>query len=238
MKHLQFVCALFLIVVAPCRAQDTTLTDWSSISPDPAFPQGENLGVPQGWKWRLDRTDPEARLTADAEPPPGGIRFVNMTPGWHITTGPAVILYHPSLLAEGGYRTEVKFHQFPPGERNEAFGLFVGGTDLNGDDQSYLYFLIRKTGEFLIKTRNGDSTSVLREWTEHPAIVPYTSQTEGTATNVLAIVAGADSLNFYVNEENLASMSRGHLPVDGLVGLRINHALNVHVSDLKVLKAK
>lgn len=163
---------------------------------------------------------------------------MNMTPGWHITTGPAVILYHPALRAKGRYRAEATFHQFPPGERNEAFGLFVGGTDLNGDDQSYLYFLIRKTGEFLIKTRDGDSTSVVRDWSEHPAIIPYTTETEGTATNVLAIDADSNSLSFYVNEEKVASVPHSHLPVSGHVGLRINHALNVHVSDLKVLEVE
>ncbi len=53
-----------------------------------------------------------------------------------------------------------------------AYGLFVGGQDLEGDDQKYLYFLIRRSGEFLIKTRAGDETSVVHPWTvercDHP----------------------------------------------------------------------
>ncbi len=234
MKHVAFASAVLFLLVMPCRAQDAAQTDWSTVRPHPASPQGENLAVPQGWEWRLDRPNPNARLIAGTEPPDADVRFVNMTPGWHITTGPAVILYHPALSAEGSFRAQAQYHLFPPGDRNEAFGLFVGGTDLSGEDQSYLYFLIRKTGEFLVKRRHGDSTSVVHEWTAHPAIVPYASETTGTATNVLAVEAGADSLTFFVNEEVVATVPRGELPADGLVGLRVNHALNVHVSDLNV----
>jgi hypothetical protein len=233
MNHLLSVLVLALFVVAPCRAQVAVETDWLTHRPDPAVPQGENLAIPEGWQWRLDRADAEAHLVSGTEPVKTDVRFVNMTPGWHITTGPAVILYHPALSAQGSYRAEAKFHLFPPGERNESFGLFVGGSDLDGEDQSYLYFLIRKTAEFLVKRRDGDSTSVVHEWTAHPAIVPYTSDTEGTATNILAVEAAADSMIFFVNDQKVAAVPRASLPADGLVGLRVNHALNVHVSDLK-----
>ena len=222
-----------MLLVVPAAAQEEATAAQSA--PDPAVPQGENMAVPEGWHFRLDRPNSETRLVADDDAAGhDNIFFVNMTPGWHITTGPAAIFYHPGLNAEGTYRAQADVHLFDPGDRNEAFGLFIGGANLDGDDQSYLYFLIRKSGEFLIKRRHGAETSVVHEWTSNPAIVPYAPGAEGAVLNVLAIEAGAEDLTFFVNDEEVASMPREDLPANGLVGLRINHALNVHVSDLKV----
>lgn len=235
MKRFAILLAFSLAVSIPATAQEAPTIDWVHVRPDAATPQGENLAVPKGWSFRLDRPNADVELISDGNPGHSNIYFVNMTPGWHITTGPAAILYHPALRAEGKYRAEAKIHLFPPGERNEAFGIFVGGTNLDADDQSYLYFLIRKTGDFLIKRRSGASTSVVKEWTANPAIMPYTSDAEGSVGNVLALESGDDDLTFFVNGEQVARVPRGDLPVDGLVGLRVNHALNVHVEDLKVV---
>ncbi len=235
MKYVTLSLVLSLLLILRASAQDTADVDWSTVAPDPATPQGENLAVPEGWNFRLDRPNPDTRLVTGEDVGHANIRFVNMTPGWHITTGPAVILYHPALTATDAFRAEAEFHLFPPGDRNEAFGIFIGGTDLDADDQSYLYFLIRKTGEFLIKRRAGESTSVVRDWAAHSAIVPSTAETTGSVANVLAIEVESDALTFFVNGEEVASMPREDLPVEGHVGLRVNHALNVHVSDLTVV---
>ncbi len=200
--------------------------------PDPQKPQGENLQVPPTWKVRLDQPNPNVTIGPDAET--ADIRFVNMTPGWHVTTGPAAIFYHPASTAEGNYRAETTIHLFDPGRRNEAFGLFLGGQNLDGDDLSYDYFLIRKTGEFLLTRRAGAETAVLQNWTKHAAVVPYGPDAEGSVENTLAVEVGAETVDFYVNGEKVASKPRAEIATDGVVGLRINHGLNVHVSEFKV----
>lgn len=78
--------------------------------PDPATPQGENLAVPEGWKWRLDHPIENFEFIAEGEPSKSEVFFVNMTPGWHISTGPALILYHPGLTASGTYRAHATYH--------------------------------------------------------------------------------------------------------------------------------
>lgn len=231
MKRTLVFSLLSILFAVSVRGQET---DWSATTPSPATPQGKNLDVPQGWQWRLDRPSAEVRIVASDQPDEANIRFVNMTPGWHITTGPAAIFYHPSLSADGTYRAQAEYHLFSPGNRNEAFGMFVGGRRLDADDQSYLYFLIRKSGEYLIKTRNGSETEVVQSWTAHPAIIAYTDETSGTATNLLTIEAHEDTLDFLVNGQKVTSIPRGDLPTEGLVGMRVNHHLNVHVSDLHV----
>jgi hypothetical protein len=176
---------------------------------------------PARWKVRFDRP------AADT-----AIYFVSMPPGWHITTGPAGILYDPSQTAEGEYRLQSEVFLFP-GVHPEGFGVFIGGADLEAADQSYLYFLIRKDGRFLVKHRAGSETHVIIPWTEHAAIIKHEGQ-EGTAKNVLAIECGPDHVSFFVNDEEVASLPRAQMDVDGIVGLRVNHGLNLHFTDLTV----
>ncbi|NNM33427.1 MAG: hypothetical protein HKO53_10190 [Gemmatimonadetes bacterium] len=75
----------------------------------------------------------------------------------------------------------------------------------------------------------------MRPWTAHEAIVGYADRGDAaTAKNILAIEADGDTVRFFVNDAEVASLSRSEVPVDGIYGFRVNHALNVHVSRLEV----
>ncbi len=176
---------------------------------------------PADWKVRFDRPAPDT-----------AVYFVSMEPGWHITTGPAGILYNPAMTAAGNYRVESETFLFP-GERREGFGIIIGGENLEAANQSYLYFLIRKDGRYLIKHRAGPATHEIKPWTEHAAIVKHEGG-EGTAKNVLAIECGDTQVDFFVNGQKVASLPRGNMNVDGQVGLRVNHGLNLHVTNLSI----
>ena len=193
------------------------------LAPLATVQEAERHEKPAGWQVRLDR--PNADLSA--------VAFWTMPPGWHITTGPACILYDPSRTAEGQYHLRVEIFLFDPGERREAFGVFLGGKNLGGDNQSYDYFLIRRDGRYLIKRRAGSRTRLIRPWTVHRAIVKYDGSSE-TAKNVLTIEVGAEEVDFFVNGQMVTSLPRLEVNTDGIVGLRVNHALNLHVSELTV----
>ncbi|MCY4232133.1 MAG: hypothetical protein OXE59_00080 [Bacteroidetes bacterium] len=200
--------------------------------PDPAIPDGENLSVPESWKVRLDRPDPDVVIGAEVDSV--DIFFVNMTPGWHITTGPAAIFYHPEQMAEGDYTLESIIHLFDPGERREAYGIFMGGQNLEGDKIMYDYFLLRNSGEFLIKRRMGSETSIIQDWTASESVHMYGPESESSVENHLKVDVHNDTITFSVNGTEVHNVPRNAVMTDGIVGLRINHALNVHVSDLKV----
>lgn len=198
----------------------------------PLFAQEDSLVVPDHWKVRADGGTVTVVPNAVLTNPRSEMRLVTMPPGWHITTGPAVIAYDPAWVAIGSYRVEMESFLFP-GERQEGFGLFVGGRDLEGDGQTYLYVLLRKDGQLLVKRRQGADTPTVVPWMAHPAIVP---QTEGTAKNVLAVDVAADSVRVFVNDQQVTAIARAGLPTDGQVGLRVNHALNLHVTRVEITK--
>lgn len=194
--------------------------------PTPATAQEDppELEFPEGWEVRFDR---EGSSMDD-------LYLVAMPPGLHITTGPALIAWHPDSVAAGDFRIESETYLFDPAGRREAFGFFVGGGDLQGPDQHYTYFLLREGGEFLVKTRSGTATPVVHNWTPHAAIVSFATKPEdaNTAKNVLALEADGDELRFFVNGEQVWSGPRGTLSTDGVFGLRVNHGLNLHVTTI------
>lgn len=203
--------------------------------PNPNQPQGTNLEVPEGWEVRLDHASEE--VVIGSHPDSSDVYFVNMTPGWHISTGPAGIFYHPANTADGAFTIQTELHLFNPGERNrEAFGLFWGGQDLQDDNQTYYYFLIRNTGEFLIKKRTGDDTELIQNWSASEALVLYDDPEESSVMNKLAVSISDASISFLINDEEVASISNEGMDNEGIFGLRVNHSINLHVSDLSLME--
>lgn len=206
---------------------------FSQQRPDPLVPQGENLQVPENWVVRLDH--PGDEITIGANPDSADIYFVNMTPGWHITTGPAGIFYHPANTISGDYKLEATIYYFNPGERNrEAYGVFFGGQNLDAENQQYNYFLIRNTGDFLVKQRSGNETSVIKDWTPTEAVVKYENPEESSVKNVFTVEVSGNQIICSLNGAQLYTGDASGLTTDGIFGLRINHSINVHIADLKV----
>lgn len=202
--------------------------------PDPQKPVPKNLAVPSEWEVRLDNPDESVTIGSDKES--ADIYFVNMKPGWHITTGPRAIFWHPASTAEGSYRAHTKIYLFDPQGRNEAFGLFFGGQNLKEENQTYTYFLLRNSGEYLIKKRVGNETRLVKDWTKTDAMNRYTESTESSVPNTLSVEVGENSVSFYVNGKQVETLSKDQLDISGLVGLRVNHRLNLHIEDFGVEK--
>lgn len=221
---LQTVLALLLISSATL-AQDR---------PDPNMPQGENFEVPEGWEVRLDHEMEE--VVIGSKPDSSDIYFVNMTPGWHITTGPAGIFYHPANTASGEFSIESEIHFFNPGERNrEGYGIFWGGANLQDENQEYAYFLLRNTGEYLIKTRSGEETETVQSWTESDTIVKYGNSEESSVLNKLMVSVEGEQVNFFINDQEVAKIPASDININGIFGLRVNHSVNLHISELRLV---
>lgn len=181
--------------------------------------------VPAGWQARTDKGKP---LT-DA-------KIVTMGSGLHVTLGPAVVLWRESDKASGAYHVVATFRQTKNPRHPEAYGLFIGGSHLADAENRYTYFLVRGDGKFLIKRRvAGDSTvEVSKGWTESDAVVKADS--EGKASNELSILVQGSKVRFQVNGKEVYSASAADLDTQGIVGYRVNHNLDVHLSSLGIHK--
>jgi hypothetical protein len=190
---------------------------------DPNQPVTDPAPLPPGWTAR-----------PDAAGDPGDIKFVVMEPGYHLTLGPAVILYRNEDRAGGPFHTLAKFHQMKKLKHAEGYGLFTGGQNLDGKNQSYTYFLVRGDGKFTIKRRSGEKATEIVGWKAHPAIAK--ADPEGKATNLLEIDAKVDPkrVSFKVNGKEVHAMAATQFATTGVVGLRVNHNLDLHVEEFAV----
>jgi hypothetical protein len=182
--------------------------------------QGEAGGFPEGWQARVDRDRPAENVV-----------FTTMGDGFHVTTGPAAVLYNPAWTASGDYEVSARFTQTRAPNHPEAYGIVIGGSELQGEAQAYSYFLVRGTGEYFIATRHGAERSIVTPWTAHEAIAAQNEA--GRQTNVLGARVAGDQVIFTVNGTEVARRPRTDVRADGVFGLRVNHNLDVHVDQIR-----
>ena len=187
--------------------------------------------TPKGWKMRVDRS------TAASDPDaPGEIKFVTMGSGFHATNPQAAVYWNPANTATGPYTLKGTFTLMKPSGHNNYYGLVFGGNDLEGPAQSYLYFVVAQNGTWLIKRREGETTTNVAPKTPNEAVVKPGA--DGKSTNVLEVRVGADKVDFVVNGTVVHSEPKtGALSnTDGIYGIRVNHLLEVQTDALGVSK--
>ena len=192
-----------------------------------------------------------AGAQAPASPPPGWVVkadgggmnmgdgekviMVAMKPGFHVTTGPAAILFDSTMKATGDWRLEATLDLFDPGARAEGFGVFFGGRDLNSATPHYSYALLRRDGKAMLKVRDGATTRTVRDWAANGGIPTWKGGPAGTSVKYsLVVEAQGTRVTMWLGATQVLDAPRSELPTDGVVGLRINHALNLHVESVRV----
>lgn len=176
--------------------------------------------LPAGWSARPDRGDAS------------GVKFVAMGPGFHVSPGQAAAIYRDEDKAEAKFHTLVTYTQTKAPTHPEGYGMLFGGSDLQGAAQKYTYFLIRGDGMYLVKTRSGEKPAAVVDWTASDAI--QKADSTGKATNQIEVDASGAKVVFKVNGKPVYTMETADRA--GIVGLRVNHGLDVHISGFAVHK--
>ena len=204
-----------------------------SSRPDPERAVGGNMKVPSDWKVALDHHSKDIEISSNAET--ADVFFVNMTPGWHITSRPSALFWHPGSDATDLYRAEVGIHVFAEGTGHGGVGMFVGGQNPGSEDTIWDAFLIRQSGEFSIVGRYAGVDETIVEWTEAPSIkTAEDAAGEASVYNLLAVETDTDTVSFEINGYRVASLPRGEVNSDGLLGIRVEPMSNIHVSEIQV----
>ena len=191
-----------------------------------------------GWTGRIDpRAATQGRKITEAS-------FTSMGSGIHVTAGPAAIYWNPANSPTANYSVKATFNQTKASTHPEGYGLFMAGHDLDSANQSYLYFLVRQDGKFLINHRADDNTvHKIVDWTENAAVKAIDAA--GKASNALAINVDATDVHFLVNGTEVHKIARstldsgrGHSGTTGIAGIRVNHNLDVHIDGWAVTPAR
>jgi len=187
--------------------------------------------APKDWLLRADRS------TSAADPDaPGAIRFTAQGAGFHAVTPQAAVFWNPANRATGNYTLKGTFTLVKPSDHTNYYGLVFGGSDLDGPQQSYLYFLVAQDGSWLIKQRVGDANTKDVGRAIHAAVKK--PDASGTSTNALEVRVLADKVDYAVNGTVVHSTPKTGVTAktDGLYGIRSNHRLEIKVDSLALVK--
>jgi hypothetical protein len=181
-------------------------------------PPGATL--PPGYELRLDRANADASAFTAADENGALV----------IRTGPHGILYRPeSAVAQGDYTISGTLTELDaPRDHRESYGIFFGGSDLQGDAQRYSYFLVRGDGQYNILRRDASSTeSLVDGWKPSRAV----RASAGEYTNTLEVRVAADRVHFSINGAEVAALPAERLDTHGIAGIRASHNLHLRVAD-------
>lgn len=196
-----------------------------------AAQSGHNLERPNHWKARYD----------DGTSAPDR-RFVVMRPGWHVFSGPGGLFWDPGSFASGAFGVSSTIFLFPEGDPDQSgstrldssFGLFLAGSELDGDTAGYVSFELRNDRHFRIAEHSGGKTRDLVLWTEHDAVVTMGAESSGPVKNVLAVDVRGDHAMFYLNDAPIAELPRNQITLDGVIGVRAGAGLSIHVTEVDI----
>ena len=186
--------------------------------------------LPAGWHARRDRMAAGAQLD--------NVRFMAMgANGFHATMGGTnAIFWNPKHDAKGEFELAATFVQSKPNaEHPEGAGLVFNGANLDQDNQSYVYFLVRD-GKYLINHRAGADVHKIVTWTDHPAIKK--ADASGKTSNRLGIRVAGEDVQYLVNDQVVHTQKRAYMKPDGVVGFRVNMHLDMHITDFQLKPIK
>jgi hypothetical protein len=184
--------------------------------------------TPQGWKVRVDRS----QNAQDPDNTPNLI-FKPMGKGLHVKGGPAGTFWN-GTTASGNYTLKATFNLQEPSNHTNYYGLVFGGSNLDAPTQSYAYFVIAQNGMFLVRhNQGGTATDVVRRATNAAVRQPGA---DGKSSNSLEVRVAGDTVSYVVNGTVVHTGPKSGLTTDGLVGVRVNHVLDVQFEGFEVGK--
>jgi hypothetical protein len=188
--------------------------------------------APDGWMVRIDRST----NAQDPDDTPN-LKFATMGKGFHVTSGPAGVFWNPANTATGDYTASATFVLTKPSGHTNYYGLVIGGGDLGAATQNYIYFLVAQDGTYLVKHRSGDQVHDVKAATPHEAV--RKPGADGRSTNALEVRVAGNTISYVVNGTVVHTTPKSGMTAktDGLVGIRVNHLLDVHIDGFTVKKA-
>ena len=184
--------------------------------------------APDGWKVRVDRStsaeDPDDRPD---------LKVVTMGKGFHVTGGPAGTFWNPANSAKGDFTATATFQLMKPSGHVNYYGLIFGGGDLEGAAQNYIYFLVAQNGTYTIRHRAGDQVHDIQRGPS-PAVTQPGA--DGRSSNTLEVRVAGSTISYVVNGTVVHTTPKSGMTAktDGIVGVRVNHQLDVHVDGFAV----
>ena len=193
-----------------------------------------------GWQGKIDAN--EAKQGAKLE----GAKLEKVGNDLRVTTGPALAYWHPSNVATGNYTVKATFTEEKYMSLNNhphPYGLFIGGTDMGTDKQSYLYCMAYGDGRFIVRGFSGDTTFRMNGRGEPNAAINKASGVGASVTQEIALSVKGDKIECAINGQVVGSYDKSAAvgekklkSTDGVYGIRFGHNTDAVVKGLALTK--
>ena len=191
-----------------------------------------------GWKGRVDPQNAKKGEMITSS------KFEMKGNTFNLTIGPPAIYWNPANTATGNYTVKATFRE--PKQINDhahAYGVFIGGKDLEADTQNYLYCSVYGTGTYIVRGFNGTTNVRFSspKGAPHDAINKFGA--DGGVTNEVAIKVTADTVECQVNGKPVFTAPKADITAagkltstDGIYGIRASHNVDVVVTNFGMTK--
>jgi hypothetical protein len=194
-----------------------------------------------GWQGKIDPN--EAKQGGKLE----GAKLEKVGSDLRVTTGPAVAYWNPSNVATGNYTVKATFTEEKYMSLNNhphPYGLFIGGSDMGTDKQSYLYCMAYGDGRFIVRGFSGDTTFRLNAPRGEPnAAINKASGVGASVTQEIALSVKGDKVECAINGQVVGSYDKSAAvgekrlkSTDGVYGIRFGHNTDAVVKGLTLTK--
>jgi hypothetical protein len=189
-----------------------------------------------GWKARIDRkamtqgkTINDSKFAADA----GGFR---------VSVGPAGNFWNPANVAKGDYEIKTTIKELKMAASHpHSYGLFIGGNDLESDNETLMYCIAYGNGTYAIKTFHGAKVTTLVEPTASDALKK--ADANGESTNTIGWRVKGNKASCVINGTEVKSFDKSAVigpdkltSTDGTYGIRVSHNLELQISPITLTK--
>ena len=201
---------------------------------------GGGIKVP-GWQGKIDPNEAKRGGTLE------GAKLEKVGNDLRVTTGPAVAYWNSSNVATGNYTVKATFTEEKYMSLNNhphPYGLFIGGSDMGTDKQSYLYCMAYGDGRFIVRGFSGDTTFRLNAPRgEAHAAINKASGVGASVTQEIALSVKGDKIECAVNGQVVGTYDKSAAigekklkSTDGVYGIRFGHNTDAVVKGLTLTK--
>jgi hypothetical protein len=238
-SRLAFCLALGSLAVVPALAQPPAAAPAAQSEVTGRAIAGGGITVP-GWQGTVDAATAQAGQTVnDAKLAPEGN-------GMRVMTGPAITYWNPQNTASGDYTVSATFNEPKFMNLNthpHPYGIFIGGNDLGGPQESLLYCAAYGNGTFIVRGFGPDAFQMGgRRPIANDAIHKAAAVGEPVMQQIAMSVKG-DTVSCAINGTVVATYNKSEVvapgklkSTDGVYGIRFAHNTEAIVTDLKVTK--
>ena len=220
---LALATAAAIIAVSPLQAQDADRTVKGGITAT-------------GWKGRVDRRPmAQGKTVADS-------KFATEGQAFRLSVGPAAFYWNPANVAKGDYTVKATFKEHKMAASHpHAYGIFIGGSNLESENEKLAYCIAYGDGTYAVKTFSGAKVTDLVKRDASPAIKK--AGATGETTNEVGWSVKGNKASCVINGTEVKSFDKSELigpdkiaSTDGIYGIRVSHNLELTVSGLTMTK--